>query len=87
MERKHGYTFLYTVKDLKEYLKNVDDDMKLVSCDADIGGYDVITHHFINPTKHKNYLYLGHEECNAYEKYSRKEITFSEFEEMFPTED
>ena len=67
MVEEKGYTFLYTVGELKEYIKNLDDNMKLGSSDADVGGYDVCNHSFINPVIGTERLYLGHEECVAYE--------------------
>jgi len=67
MITEDGYTFLYTVKDLKEYLCDIPDDTKLKAIDADIGGYDCIEHPFINPVHKDDCLYLGHEENNAWE--------------------
>lgn len=79
-----GYTFLYTVGDLKKYLKRLPDETPLHSCDADLGGYDVCTHTFVNPvlSEEPMTLYLGHLEYDAwsndrmiYEQYFQENTT------------
>jgi len=64
-----NYIFLFTVKDLKHFLTNIPDDVKLYSNDADLGGYDVCENPFINPTvdEGNNRLYLGHKEYEIYQ--------------------
>ena len=68
MGKDGEYIFLHTVKDLKEFLKDIPDDVTLSSCDADIGGYDVCTHTFVNPHFHDTNLSFGHDEYRAYEQ-------------------
>ncbi len=62
-------TFLYKVGDLKKYIQNIDDDIKLHSNDADCGGYDVCEREFINPVLHEGqYLSLGHQEFEVFKQ-------------------
>ena len=77
MKQEKGYIFLYTVKDLKEYLEGISDDVLLESNDTDCDGYDVCENSFINPSCTINsmnevtHLALGHLEFEIY-KYNKK---------------
>ena len=81
MEKAADYIFLYTVKDLMEYLKGIPENTPLASRDFDLGGYDVSTHDFVNPYYEDGKLILGHHEYTAwhnnkdiYEKYFSTKI-------------
>ena len=59
--------FLHTVGDLKNFLENVGDDVKLSTFGADYGCYAVIMHDFINPSWKNGKLVLSHLEAYVYE--------------------
>ena len=66
--RDNGFVFLYTVGDLKEYLKGIDNDTELNVRDGDIDGREIEDQSFINPLLNEGVLYLGHDAYTAYEE-------------------
>ena len=64
-----------TVKELRDYLNTLDGSLSLITSDADLGGYDVIYHSFVNPEyiEDKKLVYIGHCEHETWRDRKKNE--------------
>ena len=87
MEKKEYYKSqqIKTIGELKEKLKDIPDHYRITSSDTDIGGYDTSQQKHITMTMKKNRVLFGHLERKAWDDYEKGNITYREFNSLFPS--
>lgn len=78
-----------TVGELIKHLEKLPKDTKLVSTDADLGGYDISSANYLvlGYSEEHKCVGFGHLEYECYEAYQRGNITDKQYEELIEEKD